>query len=268
MAKYTVELRDVVKSGVNIFDFIYPFYDETKRAEFEQRFIDHFYFREIGVETVGRFQHNLKVKCNERLPYYNEILKLTALDYDVLHPYSITEIMDKANTNNRTLTENGSQNGTSTGTSSTNGTTDRTHAETSDEDKTTDSTVANKRVGSDTPNGLLSMEDIKSNIYASKAEIEDNENKVTDKTSQTSDGTAHETNSDTSTNSGTITSNSNSSQDENNTASENYTLTRKGHIGVQTASELLEKQVELLQKIQTFYTQFFDECEDLFMQIY
>ena len=42
-----------------LFDFDYPFYDETKRAEFETKFINHFYLREIGSETMGSFKFNL-----------------------------------------------------------------------------------------------------------------------------------------------------------------------------------------------------------------
>jgi hypothetical protein len=42
MAKYTVELRDIVKSGLKVFDFDYTFYDEAKKPDFEQKFINHF----------------------------------------------------------------------------------------------------------------------------------------------------------------------------------------------------------------------------------
>ena len=38
MAKYTVELNDIIKSGYKLFDFDYTFYDETKKPEFEDPF--------------------------------------------------------------------------------------------------------------------------------------------------------------------------------------------------------------------------------------
>jgi hypothetical protein len=268
MAKFTAELRDIVESGVKIFNFEYPFYDETKRTEFEQRFIDHFYFREIGVETTGKFIHYLKCKCNERLPYYNELLNICNMDYEVLKPYNINETYAKTNTNNRSGTSETIQSGTMSGNSNTTEVIDKDATNTITEDKTTTINDLNKNVSSDTPNGLLSMTDIKNNVYASNAEIVDNENtSIIDGTQKTTikDDETNKTNTE---NSEHASSNVNSSQNETNTENETYNLTRKGHIGVQTASELLEKHIELQQKIRTFYTQFFNECEDLFMCIY
>jgi hypothetical protein len=296
MARFTVELNDIVNSGLKVFNFDYVFYDNTKKPEFEQLFIDHFLFREIGQETVGRFQHYLKVKFRERLPYYNELLKLTLLEYDVLKPYSITETLTKTNSNTKEVTGNATQNGTLNRDSdvSTNGnktnTLDSTtnHSDTVDFSKTDTQTdngtvdIDNKKVESNTPNGLLAMEDIKTNVYASQADIENNSTKTTsektdtstEKTTQTTvddvNATSYDTTNDTSSEdtTETTTNTANTTQNETENATEDYTLTRKGHIGVQTASDLLQRHVELLGKIQTVYTQFFDECEDLFMQVY
>ena len=90
MAEYTIELRDVV-SRYNIFAFTYPFYDEKKRKEFEEKFIRHFYFREIGVPTVDRFIFNLENKMNTIFPYYNELFKTAEIEYSVLDNYNVTE---------------------------------------------------------------------------------------------------------------------------------------------------------------------------------
>jgi hypothetical protein len=304
MARYTVELRDIVKSGLKIFDFSYTFYDDTKKADFEQKFIDHFYFREIGVETVGRFQHYLKCKCNERLPYYNELLKITQMQYDVLNPYSVTETMEKTSANIKTSTGNINQNGTTNNTETVNtekvntldSTTEHIESneikrdediiETGKLDKTSTLDIDGKKVASDTPNGLLAMSDIKNNVYASKADIEDTTNKTVDAQTNSADKKSNSTETTTNTvtdtvdatsgdsltgtthNNGSVTNATATTQNENDNGTENYNLHRVGHIGVQTKSELLLKHIELLNKIQTFYTQFFDECEDLFMQIY
>ncbi|HAP6169405.1 TPA: hypothetical protein IYB51_002022 [Enterococcus faecium] len=56
-----------------LFDFDYPFYDETKRAEFETKFINHFYLREIGSETMGSFKFNLDEYLNLNMPYWNKM---------------------------------------------------------------------------------------------------------------------------------------------------------------------------------------------------
>ena len=296
MARYTTELRDIVKSGLKLFDFDYTFYDPTKKTDFEQQFIDHFLFREIGVETVGRFQHYLKVKCNEVLPFYNEMLKAAQLEYDVLYNYDMKETFAKTNENTRAMTENIDQEGSANSASNkantleseTNHTenTDVTRNEQVDEtgqlDNTSTTTIDGRKVGSDTPNGLLSMEDIKGNVYASKADIEDTTNTTVDEqttstgktgtTSEDASGTARDevsaTSVDNTTEQATQTAETDRTQNETTDGNENYTLTRMGNIGVMHATDMIEKHVELQRKIRTVYTQFFNECEDLFMQLF
>ena len=73
MATYTMELREIIENNCNIFDFKYPIFKEEYRKTFEENFINYFYFREIGVETVARFKHNLKTQLNLIMPYYNKM---------------------------------------------------------------------------------------------------------------------------------------------------------------------------------------------------
>lgn len=91
MANYTIELRDVLKREPNIFGFAYPFYDEKKRPEFEKNFVRHFFFREIGAETIDRFLWNLEDKFATVFPYYNELFKAAEIEYSVLDNYKLTE---------------------------------------------------------------------------------------------------------------------------------------------------------------------------------
>lgn len=268
MAKYTVELGELHESGTKIFNFEYPYYDPSKKTEFEQKFIDHFYFREIGQETPARFIHYLKCKCVERLPYYNELIKLTLLEYDVLKPYNISETFEK--TNNNTVTGTAAQTGSNTNTLES--TTDRTEeTDVTKNGHETGSDVVTKDdriVKSNTPNGLLSMPDIKGNVYASEANIQDGTditdidrtNDITENTDSNVTDTVNATSHDATVNNTTTNGSEN--------GSENSTLHRTGHIGVQTASELLLKHAELLEKTQTVLTQFFNECDDLFMQVF
>ena len=90
MASYTIELKDVV-SHHNIFDFRYDFYDENARPKFEEDFIRHFYFREIGCPTIDRFKVYLEDKMKTVFPYYNELFKAAKIEYSVLDNYNITE---------------------------------------------------------------------------------------------------------------------------------------------------------------------------------
>ena len=75
-ANYTIELRKIHETpGMCVFDFEYDFYEEQFRCEFEQKFIDHYYFDEIGFETVARFKHNLKAHLNKKMPYYRQLYR-------------------------------------------------------------------------------------------------------------------------------------------------------------------------------------------------
>lgn len=308
MAKYTVELREIVKSGLKVFNFPYTFYDEAKKPDFEQKFIDHFFFREIGVETVGRFQHYLKCKCNETLPYYNLLLKTAEYEYDVKNNYNLTETFTKSVTSTKAVAGEATQSGTlnrdaeieveGSKTNSLESSTDHTEnidfvkndnvTENSIVDKLTTGNTGNIKVGSDTPNGLLSMSDIKTNVYASKADVEDNTMTTVDKQTNTAekkndttettgrnsvdivDATSRDTINDTTNENTTETTNAttNTEQNENQTGLETYTLERVGDIGVDTTPDKLKKHIEIQKILTTIYKQFFDECEDLFMQVY
>ena len=90
MAEYTIELKDVVETH-RIFDFAYPFYNEDKRPDFERAFIRHFYFREIGCETIDRFKHYLEDKFITVFPYYNELFKAAEIEYSILDNYKLEE---------------------------------------------------------------------------------------------------------------------------------------------------------------------------------
>ena len=72
MAKYTTQIKTIVESGTPIFDFDYPIFDSLYRPVLEQKIINHYYFREIGLETVAQFKHFLKSKLTIIMPYYNE----------------------------------------------------------------------------------------------------------------------------------------------------------------------------------------------------
>lgn len=100
MAIYTMELRELMEN-TNLFDFDYPIYDENYRSAFEGKFINYFYFREIGVETVARFKHNLRTKLNIIMPHYNKLYKSQLHDL-ALKNYDVTETYERKANANRT----------------------------------------------------------------------------------------------------------------------------------------------------------------------
>ena len=79
MAKYTTQIKTIVEAGYKIFDFDYPIFDENYRPILEKNIINYYYFREIGLETVGQFKHFLKTRMQIIMPFYNQLYESTGL---------------------------------------------------------------------------------------------------------------------------------------------------------------------------------------------
>lgn len=104
MEKTTLTLGEIIENDVVIFDFDYPFYNEERRKQFEQHFIEHFYFDEIGQETVARFKQRLKIKLNLIMPYWNKIFVADELEQRILDNYDVTETYERDVVNNMNST--------------------------------------------------------------------------------------------------------------------------------------------------------------------
>lgn len=78
MAKYTAELRTLIDNDIDIFDFEYTRSSDSQAIvsdeDLEQGFINHFYFREIGFETLERFKHKIKTQWLESLGEFDKLL--------------------------------------------------------------------------------------------------------------------------------------------------------------------------------------------------
>ena len=98
MSKYTLELRRIQQTH-KIFDFDYDFYtnDETIKYNFEDKFINEYYFNEIGFETVGRFKQRLRTKLNKIMPYYTQLYKteLRSKDIDFMLNKDLEEVYER-----------------------------------------------------------------------------------------------------------------------------------------------------------------------------
>lgn len=112
----TVELGEIVASGVNIWDFEYPsYYKGDAKTAFEQKVIDHYRFRQIGSETVARWLHQFRTRVCELMPYYIQLYEscdLMAAQTDPFEAYNLREEFT------RSTTGTGSSSGTSTDTGS------------------------------------------------------------------------------------------------------------------------------------------------------
>lgn len=241
----TVELRELVENGVNLWDFEYPsYYKDQAKLDFEKKVIDHYYFRQIGQETTGRFLHYFRARIREIMPYYIQLYESEALMKGIEDPfesYNLTE----------TFTEQRSGSGTVNTQQSNESTTESDSESTGSETSDTTRTDNNVMKRSDTPQGSID------NTYTYITEATNTSNNATENGTKTSEGTANTT----TTGSGSATSET-TSEDE---GSVTHTLTRKGNIGVQP----LGKEVQALREsFLNIDMMIIDELKDLFLQVY
>ena len=78
MSKYTAELRTIIDNNFDIFDFAYTRSSESQAIisdkDLQQGFIDRYYFREVGFETLERFKHKLKTQWRESIEDFDKLL--------------------------------------------------------------------------------------------------------------------------------------------------------------------------------------------------
>ena len=118
----TAELGEIVASGVNIWDFEYPVprsvieYNgktckvDFDKATFEQKVLDHYKFRQIGQETVGRFKHYLKTKMREIMPYYVQVYEFDAKFRNIEDPLESYNLVEEFKQNTKGEGKNNSTN--------------------------------------------------------------------------------------------------------------------------------------------------------------
>lgn len=114
MSKHTLEINQIVNDlDFKLFDFDYNLYDNELKSAFEKKFIDHFYFYEIGLTPIARFKKALQIKLNDIFPYYKQLYEteLRCKDIDFMLNKDLKEQYT------RELTGNSSVNQSSTSTS-------------------------------------------------------------------------------------------------------------------------------------------------------
>lgn len=126
----TVELGELIENGVKLWDFDYPIprsiveYNgktctvDFDKATFEQKVIDHYRFRQIGQETVGRFLHYFRTRIREIMPYYVQLYEFDAKFRNIEDPlesYNLVETFRQETNGNGTV--KGKTNSNSSGTS-------------------------------------------------------------------------------------------------------------------------------------------------------
>ena len=188
MAKYTIELDALLKTGYDIGMESYPipsFADEAWRNALNQKIINHYRYREICHTAPDRWKLYLNNTMNEIMPLKNLMFEALASNWEFNTGSSFIEVI--AETSKLNSSSNGKTGSTADGNSSSNG--------------------YSLQVNSDTPGQLLNVEnEIEANTYASSAS----------KNKSNTTGTTHSSSSATSESSG------------NSDGTRDLTRTRKG----------------------------------------
>lgn len=238
--RYTLELRQIDQThNVKIFDFEYDFYDNDLKKQFEKKFIEHYYFDEIGFETIGRFKQRLKSKLNLIAPYYKQlyVTELESKKVNFLLNKDLKEMFIREISENENFSNSNSSENTSTGTSTS----------TSNSNSNSNTIGVEKHI--DTPTKtVLDFE----NYLTDATKSENNSNSSSEVTNDVVDKNMN--------------INSMKGQGENEKEQiEKTELISQGNIGTTSTGQLLESWRKVLINIDMMII---EECEDLFMGVY
>lgn len=277
MSKYTTELRYLIESNFDLGLDDYPIFDESYRPLLNEKIINHYYFREIGMETAELFKRYLNQTMREIMPYYNQLYKSELLEFNPFYNVDKTVTADKNNNHVSDFIGNVTGKNQQTTASENNQINNSkqqiaTSANSVGESVgNSTSTDKNKNVASDTPQGFLSINSIDNNTYATTAEMSkaesinnskatsnNSESGITDQT--TADETKATANSESNATTETDTANKTTSNDF-----ENYVNHVVGKSEGETYSEMLIKFRETFLNIDMMII---DELKTCFMMIY
>lgn len=260
-AKYTVVLKDLmdnpeVSEKLQRALSTYPLYAKRSKEEYipsyiptreelNKKILNHYKYREIGFETIGRFLDELEIAMVEIMPYYNLLFNSADVDFNIIYNVDYKRTIDRE--------KEGS------GSSSSSGTTDSNQTATGTDSSNTKSTNTStaKEVNSQTPQSELSItaENIDGVSYADNVKWGKNGN--TDNIEKSG-----------STNTTAIGKDTSSSSSSGESEEKETTLeTTKGNYGVVSAQELVSKYRETIINIEQMIIN--DErIAELFMLVY
>lgn len=118
MGVFTIPLKDVIRltggettvdpDGIRVMtggdiglNFYKPHVPAHKKI-LDGLIIDHYWNHEIGQETISMFQHAMRRKMNEIMPYYNQLYASELIKFDPMHTINIHTLADKTEDQNVT----------------------------------------------------------------------------------------------------------------------------------------------------------------------
>lgn len=161
-ARYTTVLKDIMddpvaypelEQAMSSYKLYTPIHKELygyipTRSELNAKILNHYKYREIGFETVGRFIDELETSLNEIMPKYNQWYKSIDIMNDIEDIFSNVDVTE---TSSEDRHDSVSGKGSATNNTSTSSTT------TANSDTTSDVESNSKSVSSTTPQGSLSI---------------------------------------------------------------------------------------------------------------
>ena len=275
MAHYTTEVRTICealtanpRSGASkideivagaipkIFTDTWATYNPEHKTELCDKILKHYYFREIGVETVPLWIFMLNRKLTEIMPKYNKMYEVVEKAY--INPLNMYDITETENiTGDETTTLSGSTQSTSSGEMS--GT--NTGSGTSESTSTSDSNAVSEawQKYNDTPQGGITGLD--QDMYLTNA---------TKNTSTSDSDTTSDSKSTSTTNATSESTSSSTSQSTNDSTGvvkslEERVRNTKGINGQKSYFELARQALDMYVNVDM---QVIKELETLFMQLW
>jgi len=269
LSKYTTELRYLIENStdangvVNVGLDDYPLFDELYRPILNAKLLNHYKFREIGMETTALFKYFLTRTMDEIMPYYNQLYKSELLLFNPLYDFEkwteternkngtvLTGINTTGNISSDQVNSETETNGMKKTDNNQIDSTNTVHGVTGvDTTETTGGT--SKGVTSDTPQGLLSIGNIEGDVYASSVDMKKSDGTNIGTNDTVSDGTNIDTNTQVSTgsqdniikidgtNNNDIVSTGKHNLDTATTDLDTFTNHVKGNTGFKNYSQLL-----------------------------
>lgn len=273
-ARYTELLRNLMmyqSTREDVYKALstYPLYQSENpavadliptREKLNDKIINHYKYREIGFETVGRFLDELEITMCEIMPRYNELLKTVEIMAEIPSPFDNVDVTE-------TFEQETTQSSQSEGSSSQSGSNSQEVHSQGRNEGTSSATIGNasnsKRLTSDTPQDEISVgtQSIDEVNYASEAEWVENKNNGTEQRN------VSDTNNAESSSQGSNSSEVESSGSSESTGTLKHTFTKKGNQGVNTyAHDMNEFRTSIIDVVDQIIND--KRLAELFMMVY
>jgi hypothetical protein len=126
VATYTTTVKNLIDNNYDLGLKNYPIFDEAYRNVLNNKIIEHYRFREIGMETPALFKFFLNRELNEIMPLYNQYYDSAKLQFNPLQNVSMTEEFHNDGTETGTQTLSKSDHITNDTTNNVSGTNNQT----------------------------------------------------------------------------------------------------------------------------------------------